>query len=173
MRADARDDFAEQLQIACRPARSDESDTPVTLPPGRARLGDEPDLDRIADSDAITIGIVVVARLAASAAGVPSATMTSTLSRTNSAARSGSRSYCPSAYRYSIDDVLGPRRSRARAGRRGRPRRRARRWPVRALEARCRRGRPSRPAAPRRRAARRGHRQRGQQEAAAVHYSIT
>ena len=50
-----------------------------------------------------TIGIVVVAAFAASAAGVPlSATITVTWRRTRSAAIAGSRSYWPSAQRYSI-----------------------------------------------------------------------
>ena len=49
-----------------------------------------------------TMGRVLVACLAARAAGVSAATMTSTLSATSSAARAGSRSYFPSASRYSI-----------------------------------------------------------------------
>ena len=49
------------------------------------------------------MGIVLVAFFAAGIAGVPpAATMTSTLSRTNSAARSGSRSSFPSASWYSM-----------------------------------------------------------------------
>src|SRR4029453_2063389 len=52
------------------------------------------------------MGIVPVARFAAWLAGVPYVTMTSTLRRTRSAARPGSRSYLPSAHRDSIFDVL-------------------------------------------------------------------
>jgi transposase len=49
-----------------------------------------------------TIGMVVVAALAASAGGMPPAVaMTETLRPTRSAASAGSRSYCPSAQRYS------------------------------------------------------------------------
>jgi hypothetical protein len=65
-------------------------DTPVMLPPGRARFGTRP-IATTSDSDSITIGIVVVARLAASVAGVPKLAITSTLRLTNSAACSGSR----------------------------------------------------------------------------------
>ena len=50
----------------------------------------------------MTIGIVDVACLAAIAPGTVWVTMTSTLSRTSSAARAGSWSYCPSAHRNSI-----------------------------------------------------------------------
>ena len=50
-----------------------------------------------------TIGIVVVAALAASAEGMPPVvTITATWRRTRSAASAGSRSYRPSAQRYSI-----------------------------------------------------------------------
>jgi hypothetical protein len=55
----------------------------------------------------ITIGIVVVARLAAAMVGLVPATITSTRSRTSSAARSGSRSSLPSAYRRS-NTILRP-----------------------------------------------------------------
>src|SRR5262249_26062658 len=54
---------------------------PVTLPPGRARLATSP-LPNGSPAAVMTIGIVVVARLAANGARVPSPTMTSTLSRT-------------------------------------------------------------------------------------------
>jgi len=50
-----------------------------------------------------TMGIVMVAALAAKAEGVPPvAAMTATCRRTNSAASAGSRSYWTSAQRYSI-----------------------------------------------------------------------
>src|SRR5919205_703902 len=60
----------------------------------------------VLDQDAIyemisvnTMGIVALAFLAAKAAWVGAVTMTSTLRRTSSAARAGSRSSFPSAYR--------------------------------------------------------------------------
>jgi hypothetical protein len=61
------------------------------FPPGRARLATRP-LPTGSPALAKTIGIVVVACLAASGARVPAATITSTLRRTNSAASSGRRS---------------------------------------------------------------------------------
>ncbi len=72
--------------------------TPVTLPPGRARLATRPDLTGSATLTK-TIGIVDVARLAAATAGVPHATMTSTLNRTSSVATASDG--C-SAHRYSM-----------------------------------------------------------------------
>ena len=78
------------------------SPNPVELPPGRLRLATRPTLTGSAPK-LKTIGIVVVAALAASAAGVfPGVTMTATRRRTRSAAKSGSRLSCPSAQRYSI-----------------------------------------------------------------------
>jgi hypothetical protein len=62
-------------------------DKPVTLPPGRAKLLTKP-LPTGSPTTANTTGMVDVACLAASAAGVATVTMTSTLSRTNSAAMS-------------------------------------------------------------------------------------
>jgi hypothetical protein len=59
-------------------------DRPVTLPPGRARLAAKPTPTGSPDSGR-TIGMTDVALLACWAAG-PVVTMTSTLSRTNSAA---------------------------------------------------------------------------------------
>src|SRR5262247_1168854 len=85
------------------PATSgDWSARPVTLPPGRAKLATMPETTGSA-ATAKTIGMTVVACLAGSTAP-PVVTMTSTLSRTNSAAISGKRSLCPSAQRYSIAD---------------------------------------------------------------------
>ena len=50
----------------------------------------------------MTIGMLLVAFFAASAADPAGATIRSTLSRTSSAARAGSRSIFPSAHRYSM-----------------------------------------------------------------------
>ena len=63
-------------------------ETPVTLPPGRARLATRP-APTGSPTFAITMGIVVVALFAANAGAVPVATIRSTLRRTRSAARSG------------------------------------------------------------------------------------
>ena len=64
---------------------------PVTLPPGRLRLVTSP-LRTGSETAAKTIGIVVVASLAASAAtGPPIAAMTLTRWRTSSAASAGRR----------------------------------------------------------------------------------
>jgi hypothetical protein len=49
----------------------------------------------------ITMGMVWLALRAASALGVPPATIRSTFASASSAARCGSRSYRPSAHRYS------------------------------------------------------------------------
>ena len=64
---------------------------PVALPPGRARLATRPSLTG-SSAARKTIGIVVVAALAAIAAAVPMAAITATCRRTNSAASAGSRS---------------------------------------------------------------------------------
>ncbi len=78
---------------------------PVTLPPGRAKLATSP---ACTGSVALimTIGIVVVARLAASAGAWEEATITSTFCRTRSAAISAKRSRRPSAQRYSMRTFL-------------------------------------------------------------------
>jgi hypothetical protein len=71
----------------------------VAARPGKA--GDETKLDRVC-ADAKTIGIVVVAALAASAAGLlPDVAITATWRRTRSAMSDGSRSYWPSSQWYS------------------------------------------------------------------------
>jgi hypothetical protein len=76
--------------------------TPVALPFGRAKLSTSPTLTG-SSATPNTIGIVEVAAFAASAAGMPPiATITATWRSTRSAAIAGSRSYCPSAQRYSI-----------------------------------------------------------------------
>jgi hypothetical protein len=78
-----------------------ESDvTPVTLPPGRPRLSTSPSFTGSAPV-AMTMGIVAVAFLAAWADSLPPVTRTSTRSRTNSAAKPGSRSLRPCAQRAS------------------------------------------------------------------------
>jgi hypothetical protein len=75
----------------------------VTLPPGRARLITKPSPTGSV-ATARTIGIVDVTCFAAYPA-LAAVTMTSTLSRTNSAANSAKRSLRPSAQRYSIATV--------------------------------------------------------------------
>ena len=71
-------------------------DNPVMFPPGRARLATNP-VPTGSPSLVMTMGIVVVASLAARVAAGPAETMMSTLRRTSSAARSGSRSNLLSA----------------------------------------------------------------------------
>src|SRR5262249_519569 len=84
------------------PARSaDRIDRPVALPPGRARLATRL-FPTGSPAVANTIGMTDVACSKAITAGVPDVRMTSTLSRTNSAAISAKRSSRPSAQRYSI-----------------------------------------------------------------------
>ena len=75
--------------------------SPVTFPPGRARLATRPDSTG-APLAAMTTGMVRDALFAARAAGVPLVTIRSTFSRTSSAARTGYRSSRPSAERYSM-----------------------------------------------------------------------
>jgi hypothetical protein len=73
---------------------------PVTLPPGRLRLGTRPACTGSAPV-ANTTGIVVDADLAAMAdAMLPGTAMTATRRRTKSATNSGSRSlsFCPKRY---------------------------------------------------------------------------
>src|SRR5262249_1881760 len=87
------------------PARSvDRTDSPVTLPPGRARLATSP-LPTGSPATENTIGIVAVACFAATISGVPEVTIISTLRRANSAAISAARSLRPSIQRYSITTV--------------------------------------------------------------------
>ena len=76
-------------------------ESPVTLPPGRARLATKPAPTGSAPL-AITMGIVGVAFFAANAGGVPETTIRSTFRRTRSAASSGRRSSFCSANRYSM-----------------------------------------------------------------------
>jgi len=77
---------------------------PVTFPPGRPRLATSPNPTG-SRTVPMTMGIVAVAFLAARAAGVAGAHITSIWSRTSSAARAGSRPYRPSAERYSMTTV--------------------------------------------------------------------
>src|SRR5262249_42209162 len=65
---------------------------PVMFPPGRLSVATRPSFTG-SEAVAKTIGIVVVAALAASVAGVPPVAITATLRRTNSATSSGNRSY--------------------------------------------------------------------------------
>ena len=76
-------------------------DIPVRLPPGRAKLATSP--ERTGSPIAMaTIGIVLVAFLAAIAPGVLPVTITSTLRPITSAISAGSRSRWPSAQRRSM-----------------------------------------------------------------------
>src|SRR5215467_6772195 len=76
--------------------------SPVTLPPGRARLATKP-FPIGSGSCVITMGMVLVASLAARVSVGPAVpTIRSTLRRTNSAASSGRRSDFCSANRYSM-----------------------------------------------------------------------
>src|SRR5262249_48480646 len=77
---------------------------PVTLPPGRARLGTRP-VATGSPAPTNTIGMVEGACFAAIAVGGVGATMRSTLSRTNSAAISAKGSARPSPQRYSMATV--------------------------------------------------------------------
>src|SRR6202048_2387947 len=93
-----RNSLSSSSRFSSPPAVCEES--PVTFPPGRARLATIP-APTGSPAD-MTIGMELVALRAASVAGVPQATMTSTGKRTNSTANSGNRSAAPSAKRYSI-----------------------------------------------------------------------
>ena len=77
----------------------------MTLPPGRLRLATR---QICTGSPTIrkTTGMVAVAALAASAPAVGLVSMSATWQRTRSAAIAGSRSYWPSAQRYSGPDIL-------------------------------------------------------------------
>src|SRR5215467_1964021 len=76
-------------------------DSPVTLPPGRARLATKP-APTGSGKLVITMGMVLDAPFAANGVGPPEATIRSTLRRTRSAASSGRRSGVCSANRYSM-----------------------------------------------------------------------
>src|SRR5262249_10875831 len=93
--------LAQESEPLCYQPTYEKIDTGrVAAWPGK--LGDKAELDRIV-GNCEAMGIVVVAALAAKAEGVPPVTaMTATCRRTNWAASAGSRSYWPSAHRYSI-----------------------------------------------------------------------
>src|SRR5262249_13666259 len=73
--------------------------TPVTFPPGCDRLVTNPPTS--GSTEVITIGICLVASIAARVGGEGAEMMTSTFIRTNSAASPGSRSTFPAAERIS------------------------------------------------------------------------
>jgi len=79
--------------------------SPVRFPPGRATLAMSP-FSTGALTSVKTMGIVVVAALAAVAVLFPSTTSTSTWSPTNSAASAGSRSVTSSADRCSMTRLV-------------------------------------------------------------------
>ena len=79
-------------QAASPQVRAEMKLTPVTLPPGRLRLATRPSLTG-SPPVAKTIGIVVVAALAASAEGVSAARSRPPAGEPRSAASAGSRSY--------------------------------------------------------------------------------
>ena len=74
---------------------------PVTLPPGRLRLGTRPSLTGSPPVENTT-GTVVVAALAANAGGTPAVNIAATERLTSSAANNGNRSNRSSAHRYRI-----------------------------------------------------------------------
>ena len=76
-------------------------DSPVILPPGRAKLATIP-VATGSPAAAITIGIPLAAFFAARVSLVTAVTIMSTLSRTRSAMSPGRRSFLPSANRYSM-----------------------------------------------------------------------
>ena len=94
-------------------------DRPVMLPPGRTRLATRP--VRTGSPATNTIGMTDVACLAARTGGVPDVRMTSTLSRTNSAAISAKRSLRPSAHTRSRCCALRSNQVRAIAAQKRRP----------------------------------------------------
>jgi hypothetical protein len=69
----------------------------VTLPPGRAKLSTKPRATGSELESVKTMGIVLVAFLAVRPSFGPPAMMTSTLRRTSSSAKAGSRSGLSSA----------------------------------------------------------------------------
>ena len=93
-----RSSLSSASRFSSPPAVCEES--PVTFPPGRAKLEISP-APTGSPAD-MTIGMELVALRAASAAGVPHATITSTGRLTSSAANPANRPVAPSAKRYSI-----------------------------------------------------------------------
>ena len=92
----ARDRLLEQLQLLGEDSQDGTPVTPVTFPPGRAKLAMSPS-PMGSGTPHMTMGIVLVAFFAALADAVGAATITCGSSRTSSAARAGSRSNFPSA----------------------------------------------------------------------------
>ena len=94
------------VQLASSSILGLERDRPVTFPPGAGKASDSPDPTG-SPTCTITIGIVPVAcfRCLGSLEWVV-ATITSTWSRTNSEARSGSARPCPPRYRCSMTMIL-------------------------------------------------------------------
>ena len=91
-RAAAGHQLAQEFQAALPPTPPTKKLMPVRFPPGRARLATRPSLTGSSPTTK-TMGIVVVAALAADAARMPPiATITATWRRTSSAASAGSRS---------------------------------------------------------------------------------
>ncbi len=87
---------------SCLPLSSGRSrNTPVMLPPGCAKLRTKPIATGSLSRSTATVGMWLVASLAAASAAAPLTTRTATLSRTRSAASWDSRSGLPSACRYS------------------------------------------------------------------------
>ena len=87
---------------SCLPLSSGRSrNTPVILPPGCAKLRTNPIATGSLSRSTATVGMWLVACLAAASAAAPRTKRTSTLSRTRSAASWDSRSGLPSACRYS------------------------------------------------------------------------
>src|SRR5262249_26352276 len=92
--------LAQQAQLLCAQLRLEGMHAGhIAARPGKT--GDEASLTG-SPAALNTIGTVAVAALAATAAGMGAATITATGRRPSSAASAGSRSYCPSAQRYSI-----------------------------------------------------------------------
>ena len=92
---EARHRFLEELEAFPQELDVPQS-PPVRLPPGRSRLATRSCSTRSFATPS-TMGMVLVACLAARAAGVECVQRTSGVSRTNSAARGESWSRCPSA----------------------------------------------------------------------------
>ena len=95
-------------------------ESPVILPPGRAKLSTSPAATGSIGL-AMTMGIVLVACLAASIAKVDVATRTSTLSCTSSVTRPGIRSSFPSAGSDTQTGCFFPQYNRDRAALAGMP----------------------------------------------------
>src|SRR5262249_3223886 len=102
---DSRNDLSKQLQSFASDVQGHHGGA-RRVPSGRARLATSPERTGSA-APPMTMGIVRVAFCAALIAVATQATMTSTLSPTNSAARAAARSPPSSAQRYSTT-ILSP-----------------------------------------------------------------